>query len=164
MGQQTPKGYKLDQTGQRVQDLLDIINSKQDTLVSGVNIKTIEGQSILGAGNINLSAKPLSGTTAYWNSQLGFIPEVGQIIVYTDYQQIEKDGQTVDVPGIKIGTGNGYVQDIVFVGQADSDALLDHIRNSDIHITQAERERWNNKLNVTDVQEVVGETLIFNRN
>lgn len=31
------------------------INSKQDTLVSGTNIKTIEGVSLLGSGNIDLS-------------------------------------------------------------------------------------------------------------
>ena len=33
----------------------NIIGSKQDTLVSGTNIKTIEGQSILGGGNINIT-------------------------------------------------------------------------------------------------------------
>ena len=33
----------------------NILSSKQDTLVSGTNIKTIEGQSILGAGNIDIT-------------------------------------------------------------------------------------------------------------
>ena len=33
----------------------NILSSKQDTLVSGTNIKTIEGQSILGAGNIEIT-------------------------------------------------------------------------------------------------------------
>lgn len=33
----------------------NIIGSKQDTLISGTNIKTIEGQSILGGGNINIT-------------------------------------------------------------------------------------------------------------
>lgn len=31
------------------------ISAKQDTLISGTNIKTIEGQSLLGAGNIDLT-------------------------------------------------------------------------------------------------------------
>ena len=106
----------------------------------------------------------LSGTTAYWNEQVGFIPADGQIIVYSDYKTTVKDGQTVNVPGVKIGTGNGYVQDIVFLDQADSDALLAHVANENIHITTAERENWNHKLNITDMQEVVDETLIFNRN
>lgn len=114
--------------------------------------------------NIGAQSKVLSGSTAYWNAQVGFIPEEGQIIVYTDYKTTEVDGHTVSVPGIKIGTGNGYVQDIVFLDQADSDTLLDHINNGVIHVTAADRAKWDGKLNVTDMQEVVGETLIFNRN
>ena len=35
-----------------------IINNKQDTLVSGTNIKTINGSSILGAGNIDVDGLP----------------------------------------------------------------------------------------------------------
>lgn len=35
-----------------VMDLADLVDEKQDTLVSGENIKTINGQSILGSGNI----------------------------------------------------------------------------------------------------------------
>ena len=31
------------------------VTGKQDTLVSGTNIKTINGSSILGSGNINIS-------------------------------------------------------------------------------------------------------------
>jgi hypothetical protein len=33
----------------------NILSSKQDTLVSGTNIKTVEGQNILGAGNIDIT-------------------------------------------------------------------------------------------------------------
>lgn len=32
----------------------EAINSKQDTLISGTNIKTINGNSILGNGNISI--------------------------------------------------------------------------------------------------------------
>lgn len=39
----------------RVEYLNDIINTKQDTLVSGTNIKTINNQSLLGSGNINIA-------------------------------------------------------------------------------------------------------------
>jgi len=38
------------------------INAKQDTLVSGLNIKTINGQSVLGSGNITISGS--SGETS----------------------------------------------------------------------------------------------------
>ena len=33
----------------------NILSSKQDTLSSGINIKTVEGQNILGAGNIDIT-------------------------------------------------------------------------------------------------------------
>ena len=38
-----------------VTNLITDLTSKQSTLVSGINIKTIEGQSILGSGNIDLT-------------------------------------------------------------------------------------------------------------
>lgn len=36
-------------------DLQSALNAKQDTLTSGTNIKTLEGQSLLGSGNIDLT-------------------------------------------------------------------------------------------------------------
>ena len=41
-------------TGEEVEELLDKVPKKQDSLVSGENIKTIGGESILGEGNIEL--------------------------------------------------------------------------------------------------------------
>jgi len=36
-------------------DLQNALNAKQDTLVSGTNIKTIDGNSLLGSGNIDIA-------------------------------------------------------------------------------------------------------------
>lgn len=58
-------------------DLNSALNSKQDTLVSGTNIKTINNSSILGSGNLTIDALPsqtsqsgkfltTDGTTASW--------------------------------------------------------------------------------------------------
>jgi hypothetical protein len=44
-------GNIVDQT-----DLLDVANSKQNTLVSGSNIKTINSTSIVGGGNIDVAS------------------------------------------------------------------------------------------------------------
>lgn len=104
------------------------------------------------------------GTTAYWNSMTGYAPPAGTIIVYTDRNTEVIDEQTIDIPGVKIGSGNGYVQDLAFLDEGQSSALLDHINNMNVHVSSQDRENWNNKLNVTDSQEVVEETLIFNRN
>ena len=40
------------------------LESKQDTLVSGTNIKTINGQNILGSGNITIPGGSGGGNTA----------------------------------------------------------------------------------------------------
>lgn len=50
-----------------------IFNNKQDTLISGSNIKTINGVSMLGSGNINVNTKPLVSTT---DSNIELLPNV----------------------------------------------------------------------------------------
>ena len=73
------------------------------------------------------------------------------------------EGETVYIPGIKIGSGNGYVQDLAFIGDEDKDILLAHIADDVRHTSAVEKARWNNKLNVNDSAEVVEESLILNR-
>jgi len=102
-------------------------------------------------------------TKENWNNST-YIPKKGEIIVYSNYATKEVDGQTVNIPAIKIGSGNAYVQNLMFLNQDLSDALYAHILNNAIHVTQEEKDRWNNKLNVDDENEVIDETLIFNRN
>lgn len=105
------------------------------------------------------------GTTEYWNSRVGYVPEQGVIVVYSDYEtDIDEYGNVVNYAGLKIGSGNGYVQDLRFVGEKEKDMLLDHISDMVRHITQEERELWNNKLNIDDNNEVSMETLIITRN
>ena len=116
-------------------------------------------------------------TTANWNNARGFIPIAGEVIVYDDWQTktytVEEYGQqitkTVQIPNIKIGTGNAYVQDLAFVDESTRNALLEHIHNQELHTTLQEKLFWNNKINVDDAEEqttgeLVDETLILNRN
>ena len=49
------------------------ISGKQDTLVSGVNIKTINGESIIGSGNVDLSNY---ATIEHVNTQIGNINSI----------------------------------------------------------------------------------------
>lgn len=44
--------YNSKYKGSEIEELLDSVGDKQDKLVSGTNIKTINGTSILGSGNI----------------------------------------------------------------------------------------------------------------
>ena len=113
---------------------------------------------------INQSLGIQYDTTANWDSKVGYIPEAGQLIIYSDYKTIEKDGNQVLIPGIKIGSGNAYVQDLAFLDEALVRQIVNHIDDNLRHINTGEREFWNRKLNVNDASEVVEGTLIFNRN
>lgn len=103
-------------------------------------------------------------TTAGWNSKIGYIPKAGALIIYSDYKTIEKDGETVLIPGLKIGSGNSYIQDLAFLDEELVYQIANHIDNNIRHTSAIEKEFWNNKLNVDDHAEVINESLTFNRN
>lgn len=112
-------------------------------------------------------------TTENWNNASGFIPREGEVIIYTDYKTITKEiyGEEVqiNVPGLKIGTGNAYVQDLAFVDDELRNTLLAHIENEEMHTTLEEKLFWNNKVNIDDREEIISheledETLVFTRN
>lgn len=103
-------------------------------------------------------------TTAGWNSKTGYIPKKGALIIYSDYTTVDRDGRTLLVPGIKIGSGNAYVQDLAFVDEYVQKQIVGHIYDNLVHTNPTEKSFWNNKLNVNDLREVEEETLIFNRN
>lgn len=75
------------------------LNQKQDTLVSGTNIKTVAGQSLLGAGNIDLpGVSSLISSTV----QDGFtINEYGDRIEYLT--KIQDPNQNIGTGGNRYG-------------------------------------------------------------
>jgi len=149
-----PRGYQLTQFGSEVQAALDKIIALGPASATVDGIMTKEDKAKLDAIGIHYN------TTEYWNAQVGYVPEPGELVIYADHKVV--DG--IAYPGIKVGSGNGFVQDLAFVGQEEADILLAHISNAAAHTTAAEKMFWNRKLNVDDAQEVFGETLVFNRN
>ena len=112
-------------------------------------------------------------TTANWDAARGFIPLEGEVIVYNDYKTIIKeiDGEEriVQIPGMKVGDGRAYVQDLPFIDEELRDKIMSHISNTDVRVSLAEKSFWNNKINVDDAYENIyneleNETLILNRN
>ena len=129
----------------------------------------------MSAANVRIQLK--RDTTENWNNARGFIPLPGEVIIYEDYETktytVKEYGETVtktvQIPNIKIGTGNAYVQDLAFVDEKTREILMNHINDNDIHVTLQEKLFWNNKVNIDDAyaqihQELEDETLIFNRN
>lgn len=83
-----------------------------------------------------------SHLTIEWDAMPDLISEQGTIYVYTDHiVQDNGDGTTTDIPGIKIGDGLAYLIDLPFL----DDFMLQHIEDTTRHVTQAERDFWNNK-------------------
>ena len=129
------------------------------------------------SSTVNARIQLKRDTTEHWNNAIGFIPLQGEVIVYEDFDtktyEVEEYGETVtktvNIPNIKIGTGNAYVQDLAFIDEKTRDILMAHIQEQDIHVTLQEKLFWNNKINVDDAEEQIygeleDETLILNRN
>ena len=86
-----------------------------------------------------------AGTTASWNTDLTYIPNRGQMIIYTDAYTV--DGESY--PGFKIGDGLAYLADLPFQSDDLRSILEDHLNNAIVHITNSERATWNNKVSAS---------------
>ena len=150
--------YRLRQTDLETQAALDKIEELGLATITEAGLMSPDDKAKLDAMGISIR------TTAEWDAATGYIPMKGEIVIYSDYRTITRDNSTVYVPGIKIGSGNGYVQDLAFIDDALADALTTHTSNTTVHITAEERTKWNNKLSIDDTAEVVNETLILGRN
>lgn len=121
---------------------------KLDFNGSGSSFKTefSSGQtfrSCMTSGIISGVTNVISRTTAEWNAQPTEISKKNYLYVYTDHQTTVNDqGETIYIPGVKIGDGLAYIIDLPFIDVLYSE----HISNAQIHVTEAEKEFWNNKV------------------
>lgn len=89
-------GKAIKASGQTLSALLTTISSKQDTLVSGTNIKTINGASPLGGGNISIPVGDVVGPASSTNNHVAvFNGGTGKLLA--------NGGKTLPAGGI-IGT------------------------------------------------------------
>lgn len=86
------------------------------------------------------------GTTEHWSSLPDLVGKKSHIYVYTDYAETEIDGEMVPVPNIKIGDGSAYLIDNPFITKSVEDILNLHIEDNSVHISDAERDFWNEKV------------------
>lgn len=129
-----------------------------------INKPQINGVEL--SGNKSSSALHIvsENTTEGWNRNPGYLPKKGEIVVYTDYIVRQDDlGRDITYPGIKIGDGNAYLIDLPFVNDAMRYEVLQilegHVNNHIIHVSQEDRDFWNNKLNY----DLDGEELVLTR-
>ena len=86
------------------------------------------------------------GTTEHWNSQPDLVGKKSHIYVYSDYAETEIDGEMVTIPNIKIGDGSAFLIDNPFVTKSVEDILNLHLNDGDVHISETERDFWNEKV------------------
>lgn len=122
-----------------------------------------ENINILINEKLNVTFPIHYGTTEYWNLQTSLIGEKSHIYIYSDYTTIIQNGESIDIPNIKIGDGNAYLIDNPFITTSVEELLQLHINDNIKHITNEERSIWNNKvrcyLNSDD-----NETIVFTTN
>lgn len=112
-----------------------------------------KAEQVIGIENYD---QVISDTTSNWNSQRTLVSKKNIIYVYTDHLSKTVDGKTVYIPGVKIGDGKAYLIDLPFTDTI----TMDHINNSGIHVTQNEKNFWNNKIRCY-MDSVSGTRLIF---
>ena len=124
---------------------------------------TDNGKLYIGDKEVSGEAAIHYGTTAYWNSQSTLIGENNHIYVYTDYTTITSNGETKNVPNIKIGDGNAYLIDNPFITTSVEQLINLHINDTTQHITAEERTIWNDKIRCY-LSENNNETIVFTTN
>lgn len=121
---------------QQLSAVFDVVNDLNVNFDSNPQELTAQFGTIY---TVSGDCKVLYATTATWNSQPTLISARGYIYLYADYKQ---NSQGQDIAGMKVGDGQSYLIDMPF-----TDSLLyDHADNTVIHLTQDEREFWNNKV------------------
>ena len=61
--------------------------------------------------------QPLVNTTSYWEEHAAYVPKNGEMIIYSDGDIYEENGQDVVIPKIKIGDGSTTVGDLRFTDE-----------------------------------------------
>jgi len=102
----------------------------QDSLTSGTNIKTINGESLLGSGNIeivNVITEELDPVFTAWNKRDGISITESQISDFGDYQEPLVSGTNIKTINGESLLGGG---DLVISGNVDGAYLVDLIDDS----------------------------------
>lgn len=126
-----------------------------------IAIRTLDGVAVSSIGligdvslpseiNVPNTVKYEANTTDYWNTYR--IPsEKDRLYVYLDYIEGQEEPSSV---AFKWGDGINYVRNLPFCNRNKDYEI--HIEDNVRHITQEEREYWNNKERAIVVNDLLG--------
>ena len=115
--------------------LSHVVGGKQDFLVSGSNIKTINGESIVGSGNIIISGGSSSGNGAYVEVNHGTSDNTFTLTPNTFHIWDEVSLLTLTIGSGTIGIANEYLFQFTSGSEPTTLILPDTIKfNSDFSV------------------------------
>lgn len=100
------------------QAILNLQNNKQDTLVSGENIKTLNNESLLGSGNIEIEVD----LSDYYTKEETYSKAEVNNLIPTTLSELQDDANHRLVSDIEKETWNSKI---------DSSALIGYVKNTD---------------------------------
>lgn len=124
---------------------IDIYESGDATLCITVDDQCLPPRNIASDAEVGTYIPVSTGggiitaTKEEWNSQRDLIGKENVVYVYSN-QYTNPDGEPV--PAFKVGDGMAYLIDLPF----NDDIMMRHINDRNIHVTQAEKNFWNNKV------------------
>ena len=137
---------------QNTDDIIVLQNNKQDVLISGENIKTINNESILGSGNIEIGGGG-GGTSNY--TDLSNKPKINNVELNGNKTLndlgIQPAGNYALESEIPTKTSDLTNDSGFITGYTETDPTVpSHVKN----ITQANITNWNNKADSSDIPDV----------
>lgn len=143
------------------------VASKQDTLVSGQNIKTINGQSVLGAGNI-----AIQGGTSNWDDITGK-PDFAEVATSGDYNDLTNKPTIPDVSNLATKAEIADMETrshaaATYATKGEIPSLEGYLTETEASETYATKEQVANKqdqlVSGTNIKTVNGQSLLGNGN
>ena len=143
------------------------LSSKQDTLVSGQNIKTINGQSLLGAGNI-----AIQGGTSNWADITGK-PDFAEVATSGDYNDLTNKPTIPDVSNLATKAEIADMETrthaaATYATKAEIPSLEGYLTETEASETYATKESVSSKqdqlVSGTNIKTVNGQSLLGNGN
>ena len=143
------------------------VASKQDTLVSGQNIKTINGESVLGAGNI-----AIQGGTSNWDDITGK-PEFAEVATSGDYNDLTNKPTIPDVSNLATKAEIADMETrthaaATYATKAEIPSLEGYLTETEASETYATKEQVSGKqdqlVSGTNIKTVNGQSILGNGN
>ena len=150
------------------------VSGKQDTLVSGTNIKTINNESLLGSGNITISGGS-GGSNIVEVTQAQYEELVSGGTVDPDALYIITDASEINISDYAQSSAVTAEIAAAVSGKADTsavttvnNALTAHTANTNVHVTSSEKTTWSGKQDAlvsgTNIKTINNESILGSGN